>query len=141
MVFAISGGCRCNEMTNLKISDITDKGAYLLINIPNTKTNIQRSFTVLNEGYSTNVIDLYRNYLSLRSNKTPHPRFFVNYKNGCCTVQPVGINTISKIPRLVASYLELPNPELYTGHCLRRSSATLLANAGADITTVKRHGG
>ena len=29
----------------------------------------------------------------------------------------------------------------YTGHCFRRTSATTLVNAGADITTLKRHGG
>ncbi|KAJ8977385.1 hypothetical protein NQ317_001986 [Molorchus minor] len=27
------------------------------------------------------------------------------------------------------------------GHCLRRSSATLLADAGVDIMTIKRHAG
>jgi hypothetical protein len=27
-----------------------------------------------------------------------------------------------------------------TGHCYRRTSATLLANAGADVLTLKRHG-
>jgi integrase len=28
-----------------------------------------------------------------------------------------------------------------TGHSFRRSSATLLADSGADVTVVKRHGG
>ena len=41
----------------------------------------------------------------------------------------------------IATYLNLPNPQLYTGHCFRRSSATLLVDAGGDITTLKRHGG
>ena len=35
----------------------------------------------------------------------------------------------------------MPNSNLYTGHCFRRSSATLLVDAGGDITTLKRHGG
>jgi integrase len=34
-----------------------------------------------------------------------------------------------------------PSPGLYTGHCLRRSSATLLADSGGDITDLKRHRG
>jgi hypothetical protein len=33
------------------------------------------------------------------------------------------------------------NPELYTGHSFRRSSATLLANAGEGIIGVKQIGG
>jgi integrase len=35
----------------------------------------------------------------------------------------------------------LPEAEKYTGHSFRRSSATILVNAGADITALKRHGG
>ncbi|KAJ8948662.1 hypothetical protein NQ317_002312, partial [Molorchus minor] len=46
-----------------------------------------------------------------------------------------------KIPSVVASYLKLPDVACYTGHCLRRSLATLLADAGVDITTIKRHAG
>ncbi|KAJ8985949.1 hypothetical protein NQ317_010706 [Molorchus minor] len=58
-----------------------------------------------------------------------------------CSSQPVGKNTMGKIPSVVASYLKLPDVACYTGHCLRRSSATLLADAGVDITTIKRHAG
>jgi hypothetical protein len=36
--------------------------------------------------------------------------------------------------------LKLPNPFNYTEHCFRRTSATILVDAGADITTLKRHG-
>ncbi|KAJ8979013.1 hypothetical protein NQ317_012708, partial [Molorchus minor] len=54
---------------------------------------------------------------------------------------PVVKNTMGKIPSVVASYLKLPDVACYTGHCLRRSSATLLADAGVDITTIKRHAG
>ncbi|KAJ8972909.1 hypothetical protein NQ317_008799, partial [Molorchus minor] len=43
---------------------------------------------------------------------------------------------MGKIPSVVASYLKLPDVACYTGHCLRRSSATLLADAGVDITTI-----
>ena len=45
------------------------------------------------------------------------------------------------MPRIIARFLKLPNPELYTGHCFRRSSVTQLANSGGDLTTIKRHGG
>jgi hypothetical protein len=36
--------------------------------------------------------------------------------------------------------LELPSAKEYTGHCFRRTSASLLANAGADMSVIKRHG-
>lgn len=56
-------------------------------------------------------------------------------------MQPIGINTIAKIPQKIAEYLKLPDSKPYTGHCLRRTSATLLADSGADILQLKRHGG
>lgn len=35
----------------------------------------------------------------------------------------------------------MPDPHLYTGHCFRRSGATILADTGADTLTVKQFGG
>ncbi|KAJ8914384.1 hypothetical protein NQ315_017474 [Exocentrus adspersus] len=63
------------------------------------------------------------------------------HKQGRCTVQPVGKNTFEKIPSIIAKYLGLSDPDKYTGHCMRRTSSTLLAEAGASMTTLKRHGG
>ena len=45
------------------------------------------------------------------------------------------------MPSEIAAFLRLSNPELYTGHCFRRSSASHLADAGANLTTIKKHGG
>ncbi|KAJ8983597.1 hypothetical protein NQ317_004234 [Molorchus minor] len=87
------------------------------------------------------MLELFRKYLSLRPPHVKHKRLFLYYKAGKCSSQPVGKNTMGKIPSVVASYLKLPDVACYTGHCLRRSSATLLADAGVDITTIKRHAG
>lgn len=93
----------------------------------------------MEEGLS--LIDIYHKYTKLRPKHIPHKRFFINYRNGKCTVQAVGVNMFAKIPYEIAKFLHLENPELYTGHCFRRSSATLLADTGADILELKRHGG
>ncbi|KAJ8980612.1 hypothetical protein NQ317_017373 [Molorchus minor] len=45
------------------------------------------------------------------------------------------------LSNLIAKYLKLPNFDTDTGHCSRRTSATLLANAGGEICSLKRHGG
>ena len=76
----------------------------------------------------------------MRSPKTPHQRLFVYYRDGKCSVQPVGINTFGKIPCKIAEYLRLSNPKEYTGHSFRKSSATLLADSGTDILQLERHG-
>lgn len=41
----------------------------------------------------------------------------------------------------IATYLNLQNPQLYTGHSFRRTSATLLASCGGNILQLKQHGG
>lgn len=124
------------------IDDIEDKGSILIIKIPNTKTHIERTFIVSRGGEENlDYISFYRKYVGLRPPNSTTRRFFLRYKNGQCVNQVIGINTFSTIPREIATFLKLPNATNYTGHCFRRSSATLLADAGADITTLKRLGG
>ncbi|KAJ8974310.1 hypothetical protein NQ317_010905 [Molorchus minor] len=138
LILGIAGACRTDELVNLTVDDIEDVGSSLIVKIPNTKTKIPRIFVVTDVG---NMLELFRKYLSLRPPHVKHRRLFLYYKAGKCSSQPVGKNTMGKIPSVVASYLKLPDVACYTGHCLRRSSATLLADAGVDITTIKRHAG
>ncbi|KAJ8942277.1 hypothetical protein NQ317_010642 [Molorchus minor] len=138
LILGIAGACRTDKLVNLTVDDIKDVGSSLIVKIPNTKTKIPRIFVVTDVG---NMLELFRKYLSLHPPHVKHKRLFLYYKAGKCSSQPVGKNTMGKIPSVVASYLKLPDVACYTGHCLRRSSATLLADAGVDITTIKRHAG
>ncbi|KAJ8980999.1 hypothetical protein NQ317_014866 [Molorchus minor] len=138
LIFGISGACCGDELTNLRVDDIEDVVSSLIITIPNSKTKISRTFVVTRTKGNTNILDLHRKYAALRPPHTSHGRFFVFYKSGKCTTQPVGKNTFGKIPSIIATYLGLSDPTLYTGHCLRSSSATLLvlADAGVGIPTI-----
>lgn len=108
----------------------------MLVALPDTKTKKHRSFTVNGEFFR-----IVKKYSELRPKDVNTNRFFMNYKHKKCTKQVIGKNKFAMMPRLIAEYLELPNPTEYTSHSFRRTSATLLADAGADITTLKRHGG
>ena len=55
--------------------------------------------------------------------------------------QVIGINKIAKFPNDIAKFLQIPNQNEYTGHCFRRTAATLLADTGADIVDLMRAGG
>ena len=127
-------------MHKLQITNIQEEGNVLVVTLPHTKPHQKRVFTVLSEG-CVNGVELYRKYAALRPSKVTHPYVFLGMRNGKCTVQRVGINSFYRIPRVIAEYLKLENPEQYTGHSLRRSSATILADQGADMTTLKRFGG
>ena len=132
-----AGACRREELVNMTIDDVEDNQSMLVIKIPNTKTNHPRSFIVVDEQN----LNVYRTYVSLRPSNVPHRRLFIFYNKGKCSIQPVGLHSVGKAPSKIASYLGLSNPEQFTGHCFRRSSATLLVEGGGDILNLKRHGG
>lgn len=141
-MIAIAGACRIDELKKMAVNDIQEKGNVLVFKIPDSKTGRSRSFTVTDkmcEG--VNPITIYRKYRSLRPAHTPHNFLFIFYRLGKCSTQPVGIHTIGKIPSLIATYLKLSEPKMYTGHCFRRTSASLLADTGANILSLKQHGG
>lgn len=123
------------------LEDVEEAASILIIRIPDSKTKISRTFTITGRLGETDPIAIYKKYVGLRSSNTPHRRLFVNYRAGKCTVQAVGIHSFSKMPSLIANYLKIADAAAFTGHCFRRSSASLLADAGADILTLKRHGG
>lgn len=122
----IAGALRCRELLLLSLDDIQDEGSTLFVKVKDTKANGYRFFRILNSRF----IQLYKKYASLRPPHTHHRRFFIYYKYGKCSTQAVGKNTLGKIPATIAAYLKLPDPDLYTGHCLRRSSAISLAKSG-----------
>lgn len=136
LIFGVNGACRGNELVNIKVNDIKKHADLLLINLPDTKTNRERSF-IVREDYAR----IVEKYQALRPSNINTNRFFIGYSNGKCTRQVIGKNKISAMPKEIAKYLKLQNPELYTGHCLRRTSASLLADSGADMAQIKRHGG
>lgn len=132
-----SGACRRDELRNMSIADVQCKDETIIVTVPKTKTNYPRLFVITDKKW----IDLVKQYIQLRPSTVNHQRLFIAYRNGYCISSPIGLNTIGKMPKDIASFLKLPDPQLYTGHCFRRSSASHLANKGGDLLTIKRHGG
>ena len=52
----------------------------------------------------------------------------------------IGFNTFCRLPQIIVTYLDLHNPSLFTSHCLRKTSATMLTNTGADFVQIKKYG-
>lgn len=142
MIIGIFGACRREELAKLMLDHIEHNDLYIKLVIPFSKTKIMREF-VITEGNVTgvNCLSIFRGYAKLRPLNATHRRFFVFHGKGKCTSQPVGINSFGSIPKKIATKLGLNNPEGYSGHCFRRSSATILVDGGADMQMLKRHGG
>lgn len=139
--FGIYRACRKDDLINLKVSDVHDSGKFLTVFLKGGKTPKERSFTITNEDSPFNSCDLFRKYKALRPPHMVSDRLFVGYRNGKCVAQNVGCHAVASVPRMVAKYLNLENADSYTGHSLRRSSTTMLVEGGADLLTLKRHGG
>ncbi|XP_065219416.1 uncharacterized protein LOC135844941 [Planococcus citri] len=140
LIFGILGACRSDEMVNMTTENIVrfeSPQKMYLVSIPEeNKTNISRSFTITDSKY----FDIVERYLNLRPKDLPSGRLFVTYQGGRCIRQFIGKTKISAAAKEIASFLEL-EPALYTGHSFRRSSATLLADSGADMLAIQRLGG
>lgn len=131
----ISGACGREELCKMTIDDIKFKVDVVVVVISQTKTNVSQRFAISEPAW----IQLILKYKEPRP-KNAIKRFFLTYRIGRCVNSPKGINTIGKISCKIAEYLKLEAPSLYTGHCFRRSSATLLANHEDDLLTLKRLG-
>jgi integrase len=136
------GGMRCCELVNLTWNDIVFAEEGVLLIIRQSKTDragigATKLLPSLEESSlsSSFYYLLYKNAVADQSG-----RLFLNFANGKFTKAPIGKNTIAAIPRKIAEFLGLENPELYTGHSFRVSSATVLADGGASSITLKRHG-
>lgn len=136
----MAGALRKDELLKLQKNDVQDLGSKFLVTIRASKTKTNRIFTIVDNEHKT-LLNIVRHYISLRPSDMPHQRFFIFCKNNKCSTQPIGINTFSKLPSDIAKFLKLEQPHLYTGHCFRRSSASILSDAGADFAAIKRHGG
>uniref|UniRef100_A0ABD2X6F2 Tyr recombinase domain-containing protein n=1 Tax=Trichogramma kaykai TaxID=54128 RepID=A0ABD2X6F2_9HYME len=134
LVVGLHGCLRTIELLNITIHDVTEQGDMYYIKIPQTKTGISKSFVT-----SPEVHPIISKYLSLRPDNME--RFFLQYRNQTCTRQNVGKGKLSAIPKDIATFLKLEDSQKYTGHALRRTSATIAADHGADLVTIKRLGG
>lgn len=119
----VAGACRRDQLVNMTIDDVTDHGAILMVRLPDSKSGGYRTFTVASgEGQLFCPLSVYRKYVALRPPHTKSRRLFLYYRDGKCTIQTVGINTLAKIPSQIAQFLNLPEPSRYTGYCFKRSS-------------------
>ncbi|KAJ8914695.1 hypothetical protein NQ315_017394 [Exocentrus adspersus] len=102
------------------MNDVEDMGKYVIVTLRQTKTT--RRFTITDDGCSFQPCTFYR-------------------KHGKCISLNAGHHTIGAVPKQIAKFLGLKEPELYTGHCFRRTGATMVVDAGGDILSLKRAGG
>ena len=153
VIVAVYGGLRISELTYIVDRDFQDASLSLFrINIPKSKTDQAgegHSFVVARAppGEETCCHAILMKYLDLLEDSAmgwgnSGIRLWLKWRpnEGKFAMQPVGKNTLARLGFEVASFLGLPDPELYTSHCFRRSMANILANAGCSKVHLMSHG-
>lgn len=140
-VFGIFGACRREELLTLRVNDIEDTNRVIIVTLKDTNNKVLRKFVITEDDTPFKGCTLYRKYAALRPPGLENQRVFVDYRNGKCTRQFVGIHKIGGVPKKIAEFLNLENPEAYTGHSFKRSAASMLAENGCAFMTLNKFGG
>ena len=106
LIIGITGACRREELHQLTVDNVKDNDTHLTVTIPKTKIHIIRTFTINNP-----FRDIVIKFMALRPGTVRHNNFFLNYQNGRCTCQVIGVNKIGRTPSLIAQCLQLPKPK------------------------------
>ena len=92
------------------MNQIDDHRTMLVIRVYITKTKIPWSFTVAGDLYK-----ICKQYLEIRKKVRKTDRLFLYITNEKCENKPISMNKISAMPKQIATFLEFPEPESYTG--------------------------
>lgn len=143
-LLGVFGGMRRSELCALTFEDIQLLDGDLKVIIRASKTDpAQIGFYFLapsrDQSWKCPVF-YYKKYLTQVTQ--PTGRFFRNFNATSKKIssQPMGKNNISAVPLDIAKYLNLQNPKQYTGHTIRRTAATWLADQGVSLLDLKRFG-
>ncbi|KAJ3615881.1 hypothetical protein MTP99_005967 [Tenebrio molitor] len=67
LIMGVSGACRCCELTNLKISDVEDRGAYLIVPTTTIRSGTDNNYKLLINGNEVKY-DKTKNEMSINVN-------------------------------------------------------------------------
>jgi len=143
-ILALDGGLRISEIHDLEFEDLTVYDDHIKVVLKKRKTDRKGEgscYFSMKRTFEQNCpIFLFKKYCAL----IPFEKkgnLFRQFRNDKYTQQVLGKNSIAAIPSIIAKYLNLPNPKSFTGHSLRRTASTWLAESGVSIEILKKFGG
>ena len=135
MILSYFGGLRHVELTNLNIEMVEKKpdGMYVTHSRAKQRTDKRNSKFLVPSNGDVDYAQVVDKYLSdIKSDLGVFSgRLFYTGTPKMYTKTPMGKNTISSVPKEVASLLGKEHPSSFTFHSLRRTAATSAADNGA----------
>lgn len=138
--FAINGAMRCKENYSLKWTDvvINAKNMELQINIVNTKSGKARSQIITDK----KCVFLVQRYSKIFGERTKNWFYATwNAKFNVFNNKRRGIRFFQDLPKVMATDLGLMNPNSYTHHSFRRTTASFLHHSGLTLKAICDAGG
>lgn len=144
----MNGALRISEITNLEEDDISfSHNGTAIVRVKSSKTDQAgrgHSFIMTpNPNPKLCAVTRLRNFMNLERSSSAGKckRLFRSIsKNGKKTEIPIGVNKMGAMPKIIATFLELPDVNKFTGHSFRRTSATILSEQGIGLVELKQHG-
>lgn len=139
VVIACYGLLRLSEMESLTFEQVKFEGSICFVTIYRKKQigALRPTNFAITDSVCTNILQRYFEFFPINDRKGRFLRYIVNGKG---SNRPVGKNKVSEYPGFVASFLGL-SPSGYSGHCWRRTAATILAEADVSVIQLKLAGG
>lgn len=112
--FGLCGACRSHELAAVIMENIVRYEDMFFVTTPRelTKTaDKDNAFGITGESFH-----VVKKYEALHPSHVKTDRFFLNFQKGKCTVQVIGKSKFYGMPRHIAEFLKLPDPEKYTGN-------------------------
>ena len=143
-VLGFVGGLRSAELKSLSCENVirTDEGYYIKFTPAKQRSDIKESefYVPINKKKPSECfavhISAYLDIIVKSLGRLDGPLFKTCTKTGV-TKTPLGINYVYKAPKEIAEKLGLNEPQKFTGHAFRRSSATHCANQGASTMDMR----
>jgi integrase len=135
-------GLRSSEILVLTWEYITLTDSGILVNVSHSKTDHAGDgvVKVLPKFEKQAVSPYFHHSLCRDLFSVDYGRLFRRWICGQPTKILMGKTTIANIPRQIATFLGIKDPETYTGHALRVTLVTVLADSETNNLALKRHG-
>ncbi|KAJ8918556.1 hypothetical protein NQ315_013061 [Exocentrus adspersus] len=96
-LYLVSRCLRGKELHQLTISDVTDMDHAVLVNVRNTKNNVDRNFIINNSNkIGIDLIEVCRKYMALRKPETTHSRFLFGMRKVNVLFKPLEKTLLEK---------------------------------------------
>ncbi|XP_014226996.1 uncharacterized protein LOC106652510 [Trichogramma pretiosum] len=105
LILGSQGACDSRELRELTMNDVELNKTFVVIKIQDSTSDFPKVVTLVGKNF-----ELVKSYLQLRPEGILP--FFVDYRNGNCYNQVYG-RKISTVPKVIANWLKLEEPELY----------------------------